>query len=123
MEKRLRNIYRKIDTKPELKQTAQILRTKLFNIELKETQGAKIRGRLQFELEGEKCTKSFFQKITKRKHANQDMLSIKRIKDSKTLTKQTEILDEVKNFYANLYSKNSEQELCERNNTNSSDST
>ena len=51
------------------------------------------------------------------------MLSIKRIKDSKTLTKQIEILDEVKNFYANLYSKNSEQELCERNNTNSSDST
>ena len=123
MEKRLRNIYRKIDTKPELQQTAQILRTKLFNIELKEAQGAKIRGRLQFELEGEKCTKSFFQKITKRKHANQDMLSIKRIKDSKTLTKQTAILDEVKNFYANLYSKNSEQELCGCNSTNSSDST
>ena len=40
--------------------------------------------------------------MTKRKHANQDMLSIKRIKDGKTLTKQTEILDEVKNFYAKL---------------------
>ena len=41
LEKRLYNIYRKIETKPQLKQTAQNLRTQLFNIELKEAQGAK----------------------------------------------------------------------------------
>ena len=31
------------------------------------------------------------------------MLSVTRIKDGKLLTNQKEILDEVKNFYANLY--------------------
>ena len=115
LEKRLRNIYRKIDTRPELQKTAQILRTQLFNIESKEAQGAKVRSRLQLELEGEKCNKFFFQKMTKRKNANQDMLSIKRIKDGKMLTKQTEVLDEVKNFYAKLYAKNTEQDSCGRN--------
>lgn len=115
LEKRLRNIYGKIDTKPQLHQTAQNLKTQLFNMELKEAQGAKIRSRLRFGLEGEKCTKLFFQKMAKRKYANQDMLSIKRINDSKILTKQTEILNEVKNFYANLYAKNSKQGLCGRN--------
>ena len=122
LERRLRNIYRKIDAKPELKQTAQMLKTQLFNIELKEAQGAKIRCRLQFELEGEKCNKFFFQKMVKRKHANQDMLSIKRIKDGKILTEQTEILHEVKNFYANLYSKDSEQVSRGRNSTHPSSS-
>ena len=53
--------------------------------------------------------------MTKRKNANQDMLSIKRIKDGKMLTKQTEVLDEVKNFYAKLYAKNTEQDSCGRN--------
>ena len=115
LEKRLRNIYRKIDARPELKQTAQILRTQLFNIESKEAQGAKVRSRLQLELEGEKCNKFFFQRMAKRKHANQDMLSIKRIKDGKILNKQTEILDEVKHFYGKLYAKNIEQDSCGRN--------
>lgn len=89
LEKRLRNIYRKIDTRPELQKTAQILRMQLFNIESKEAQGAKIRSRLQLELEGEKCNKFFFQQMAKRKHANQDMLSIKSIKDGKILTCHT----------------------------------
>lgn len=69
MGKRLPNIYRKIDTKPELKQTAQNLRTQLYNIELKEAQGAKNRSRLQYELQGERCTNFFFQQMEKRKNA------------------------------------------------------
>ena len=81
--KRLPNIYRKIDTKPELKQTAQNLRTQLYNIELKEAQGAKNRSRLQYELQGERCTNFFFQQMEKRKNAKQDMLSIKRISNGK----------------------------------------
>lgn len=76
MEKRLRNIYEKIDTRPEFQEIVQHLRTQLFNIELKQAQGTRIRSRLQFELDEEKCTKFFFQNMSKRKHANQDMLSI-----------------------------------------------
>lgn len=40
--------------------------------------------------------------IEKRKHAKQNMLSIRRIKDGKILTNQEDILNEVKNFYTNL---------------------
>ena len=45
------------------------------------------------------------------------MLSIKRVKDGKVLTDQTDILIEVKDFYANLYTKNLEQGSCRRNST------
>ena len=115
LEKRLRNTYRKIATKPDLKQAAQILKTQIFNIELKEAQGAKVRSRLQFELEGERCTKFFFKQMEKRSNAKHDMLSVKRVKDGKVLTDQTDILNEVKNFYQNLYSQNLEQSFCGRN--------
>ena len=54
----------------------------------------------------------------KQKHAKQDMLSIKRIKDHKVLTNKNGILNEVRNFYANLYAENLEQDLCGRNCTN-----
>ena len=115
LEKRLRNIYRKIDRKPELQTMANSIRSQLFQIELKEAQGAKVRSRLRCELEGEICTKFFFAQMEKRKNAKQDMLSIKRIKDGKILTEQAEILNEVKNFYANLYAENSKQDFCGRN--------
>lgn len=99
MEKRLCNIYRKIDTKPELQQTVQNLRTQLYNIELKQAQGAKVRSRLQYELQGERCTNFFFPQTENCKNAKQDMLSIKRISIDKVLTEQTDILNKVKNFY------------------------
>lgn len=54
MEKRLRNIYTKIDKKPELQTMPDNLRIQLFNIEIKEAQGTKVRSRIQYELEGEK---------------------------------------------------------------------
>ena len=54
LEKRLRNIYTKIDKKPELQTMPDNLRIQLFNIEIKEAQGTKVRSRIQYELEGEK---------------------------------------------------------------------
>ena len=43
------------------------------------------------------------------------MLSINRINDGKLLTNQKDILNEVKNFYANLYAENpQEMDLCRR---------
>ena len=62
----------------------------------------------------------FFTQIEQRTNAKQDMLSIKRIKDGKLLTNQAGILNEVKNFYAKLYTKKSEQDFCGRNRSISS---
>ena len=107
MEKRLRKIYKKIHNKPELQKKADHLRSELFKIELQIAQGAKVRSRLRLELEGERCTKFFFQQVEKHKNSKQDMLSINRIKDGKLLTDQKEILSEVLNFYFNLYAENS----------------
>ena len=114
LEKRLRNIYKKIHNKPELQKKADHLRSELFKIELQIAQGAKVRSRLRLELEGERCTKFFFQQVEKHKNSKQDMLSINRIKDGKLLTDQKEILSEVLNFYFNLYAENS----CGRISTN-----
>ena len=49
------------------------------------------------------------------------MLSINRINDGKLLTNQKDILNEVKNFYANVYAENpQEMDLCGRISTTSS---
>ena len=61
--------------------------------------------------------KFFFKQIEKRRNATKDMLSIKRVKDGKIITDQIDTLNEVKNFYANLYTQNLEQGFCGRNST------
>ena len=104
LKKQLRNIYLKIDNKPHLQNLADRLRNELKQIEIKEAKGAKIRAKIKWDLEGEKCTKYFFQKLEKRKNTNQLILSLKEVKSGKVLTDHNEILDEVKNYYEQLYS-------------------
>ena len=77
---------------------ANNLRPKLFQIELHMARGAKTRSRIRTELNGERCTKFFFQQIEKHKNSKHDMLSINRINDGKFLTNQKDILEEVKTF-------------------------
>ena len=77
---------------------ANNLRPKLFKIELHLAQGAKTRSRIRSELDGERCTKFFFQQIEKHKNSKHDMLSMNRINDGKFLTNQKDILEEVKTF-------------------------
>ena len=113
-EKRLRNLYKKIHRKQEFQNTANKLRSELFKTELQLAQGAKVRSRIRLEIEGERCTKFFFQQAEKHKNSKQDMLSITRIKDGKLLRKQKEILKEVKNFYAYLYANNQNEVACRR---------
>ena len=67
MEKRLCNIYKKIHRRPELQTMANNLRSKLFKIELHMAQGAKVRSRICIELDGERCTKFFFQQTKNQK--------------------------------------------------------
>ena len=113
LEKRLRNLYKKIQKHSRFQNTIDKLRSELFKIELQMAQGAKVRSRIRLELEGERCTKFFFQQIEKRNNSKQDMPSITRVKDGKLLTEQKDILNEVKNFYADLYS-NNQNEICGR---------
>lgn len=47
LEKRLHNIYTKIQRKPELQTMADNLRLELFKIELQQAQGAKVRSRIR----------------------------------------------------------------------------
>ena len=71
-----------------------MLRNELKQIEIKEPKGAKIK----WDLEGEKCSKYFFQKLEKRKNADQLILSQKKVTTGKVLTNDNEILDKVKNY-------------------------
>ena len=70
---------------------------------MKEAQGAKIRAKVTWELEGKKCTKYFFQKLEKRKNADQTILSHKSRQNGKILKDQQEVLTKVKTFYEQLY--------------------
>ena len=71
-----------------------MLRNELKQIKIKEPKGAKIK----WDLEGEKCRKYFFQKLEKRKNADQLILSQKKVTTGKVLTDHNEILDKVKNY-------------------------
>ena len=83
---------------------------------MKDAPGAKIPAKITWELEGEKCTKYFFQQPEKRKNADQAILSLKSRQNGKILKTQQKILTEVKNFYKQLYGqKNNVQEQIEIN--------
>lgn len=101
MLKHLRNTYRKVDTNPNLHYTINNLRSQLYKIDLEEAQGATIRAKVQHELQGEKCSKFFFSQTEKRKDAQQTMLSLNSDK-GKLLTSQTDILEEVRNYFCKL---------------------
>ena len=85
LERRLRNIYSKIDAKPHLQNLVDLLKNELKQIKIKEAQGANIRAKITWESEGEKCTKYFFQKLDRRKNADQAILSLKNGQNGKIL--------------------------------------
>ena len=88
---------------------ADKLKNEFKQIEMNEAQGAKIRAKITWELEGEKCTKYFFQKLEK-KNADQAILSHKSRQNGKILKDQQEELTKVKTFYEQLYG----QKKCPR---------
>ena len=83
---------------------------------MKEAHGAKIRAKIRSqELEG-KCTKYFFQKLEKKKNADQAILPLKSRQNNKILKDKQDILTEVKTFYEQLYGQKSNvQEQIEIN--------
>ena len=95
----MRKIYTRTDAKPPLEKLADKLKNKLKQIEMKEVQGANIREKITWELECGKCTKYFFQKLEKKKNADQAIVSLKSRQNGKIFKNQQEILAEVKAFY------------------------
>lgn len=59
----------RVDAEPHLQNQVDKLKNKLKQIEIKETQGVKIRAKITWEHEGEKFIKHFFKKLGKRKNA------------------------------------------------------
>ena len=93
---------------------ADNLNNELKQTELKEAKRAKTRKKITSELEEEKRTKYFFQKLEERKNADQAILSLKSRQNGKILKDQQEILTESKTFYEQLYGqKNNVQERIE----------
>ena len=78
------------------------LKSQLFQIELEEVHGLKLRNKIKWDLDREKCTKTFFQKLETRKSARETMSRIIKT-DGEMAETQQEILDEMKNFYQKLY--------------------
>ena len=78
-------------------------RNELEQVEMNKAKQAKIHARINWETEGEKCTKYFLQKLEKRKNADQAILSLKKQTNGKILKEKNKILDEVENFYRKNY--------------------
>ena len=65
LKRRLWNIYTNIDAKPQLENLVDERKNELKQVEMKEAQGKKIRGKRAWELERKKCILCFFQKLEK----------------------------------------------------------
>ena len=111
LKKRLRNLFKKVAENEHLQKIIDKYKSELFQIELKEAQGAKIRTKVKWELEGEKCNKFFFEKLEKKKDANQAIFSLKSLDGQRTLKKQEEIITEIRSFYENLYDEDIEENV------------
>ena len=59
LKKRLRNLYKKENYKPEIKSMINTFQDELYLLESKQAEGAKIRANIRSDLEGEKCSKTF----------------------------------------------------------------
>ena len=104
LKKRLRNLYRKENFKPEIKSLINNLQDELYSIESKQVRGAKIRASIRLDLEGEKCSKYFF-KILERQHMQNEAVSELYANDKRSefSSNSEDILKSAKKFYENLY--------------------
>ena len=102
--KRLRNLNKKLPTNPD-KYTpiANNLKNQLRQYEEQEAEGAKVRNKIKWRLEGEKCSK-FFLNLEKQQKSKQNLNKLK-ISNSQVTTDPEIILKEVRSFYKTLYSK------------------
>ena len=77
------------------------LKSQLFHLESDFIEGATIRNKISWELDGEKCTKEFFMKLDKRREADETMNKI-RTENGDITNNQKEIREEVRKYYETL---------------------
>ena len=106
LKKRLRNLYKKENFKPEIKPMINNLQDELYILESKQAQDIKIRANIRWDLEGEKCSKMFF-KVLERQNMQNQTISELYVDDKKTksVSNTKDILTSAKSFYDNLYTK------------------
>ena len=82
LKNRLRNLYKKQNFKPEIKPIIKNLQDELHQLENKQVKDAKLRANIKSELEGEKCSKTFF-KVLERRNMQNQKISKSYINDNK----------------------------------------
>ena len=104
LKKRLRNLYKKENYKPEIK--PMINTFELYLLESKQAKGTKIRANIRWGLEGEKCSKTFFKVLERQNMQNQTISELYTdVEKSKFSSNPNDILKSAKNFYENLYTR------------------
>ena len=104
LKKRLRNLYKKENYKPEIKPTINTF--ELYLLESKQAKGTKIRANIRWGLEGEKCSKTFFKVLERQNMQNQTISELYTdVEKSKFSSNPNDILKSAKNFYENLYTR------------------
>ena len=104
LKKRLRNLYKKENFKPEIKPLINNLQDELYSLESKQARGSKICANITYDLEGEKCSKIFFKILERQNMQNQTISELYTDdKKSKYSSSPKDILKSAKDFYENLY--------------------
>ena len=106
LKKRLRNLYKKENYKPKIKPMINTFQDELYLLETKQANGARIRANIRWDLDGEKCSKTFFKVLERQNMHNQTISELCTDKQkSKYSSNPNEILKSAKNFYENLYTR------------------
>ena len=106
MKRRLRNLYYKENFKPEIKPKIENLKNKLYQLENKQAKGGKLCTNIRWDLEGRKCSKTFF-KVLERQNMQNQTLSELYTDDNKSKysTNLKDIFKSEKKSYEKLYTK------------------
>ena len=102
IKKNIRNLYKKIETKPEFKNHLENYKAQLNAIEKEEFLKWKHISKLKIETEGEQCSAFFFQQIQKRKNQKEYIYKLNKKQGGNT-ENEKEILEEIQNFFSDLY--------------------
>ena len=82
------------------------LQDELYSLECKQARGAIIRANVRWDLEGEKCSKSFFRILERQNMQNQTISELYTDdKKSKFSSNPEDILKSAKKIYENLYTR------------------
>ena len=97
----LKKLESKLDNNKDVSDAYNTIRNELEQIEEEKLRGHMIRSRAQWIEEGEKCTKYFMQ-LENKNYKTKCLTTLS--KNDHKITEQTDILEECKTFYKQLYS-------------------